>query len=384
MIDKLKKYTVFCLTVAMTVPLMGCSSSSKNRKRIEKDDFIAFLEDELDAKREDKGTLSEDIYEKGFWRESETNSKAAVLSGLTFGSDGFWDRVWVSSKGIGNHSISIAYSGKRAEDFGGPFDYELNDCVAYLQCDFKERNKKTFHVPEHDNCLAADYDIYEIDWSQTYALYYSFTKEEDAMDYFTKCVDYFFTNDIEKYTDYCERIKKEREAHEKNYLVIYGLGDDNAVIKEKKIYSLEDLPPTVYELDEAKKYGHFSYVANGRDAGVFDLVKRKNDTPYFVNVYGFEVAFTMELREDTVVVFFSSERIIKEGCTEVYYDEWPDFQFEKKQAIVSASKRFGLVNPYKATIDDDLMKELMYIAAGVRGGGYEGLYFPELYLQSNS
>ena len=157
--------------------------------------------------------------------------------------------------------------------------------------------------------------------------------------------------------------------------------DEDAEFQVRDVIKLKKLPEDVYKLDSKTHTGHFSYHADHRWAGVADIYRVK-DVPEWIKYNQVSMDFTILLQDDRIMVLCQYNEYWESGVTDVYYDEWPQIQFEEKDTIGSIYKKYNVKDPKKIELSDDLKTELIYTSGFERDKG-STIFSPEVYKTSD-
>ena len=348
----MKKVLAAGLIAAMTLPMCACKKSGKFSMP-KSEAFITFLQEKMDAKACDQLYMSEEDWENGFYY-SDKDFVIPTSIAVDFGSMKYpTNKIMHSLKHVDllRSLISTEYS-------EGP--YEIKNEVCYLK--FTDDLSKRVENKQTDTSKFAC------------AMLLTFDEDSEAENFFSDYIDLFFGKNAELYEKTLKEYEDNFDLAVMKYQPRYLIPEDAEMVS-RKVYDLKDLPEEVYKLDEKKGEGHFCFCTTDEFVGVPDMF-RTNDEPEWVVIYQVENDFSLYLDGSSVFLVFESHSYQQSGGDEIYPDEWPSIEFEKDESIKTICKKYGVADPCKFKIDDDLMYQF---ANGWQFDRGEILHLHEIY-----
>jgi hypothetical protein len=89
----------------------------------------------------------------------------------------------------------------------------------------------------------------------------------------------------------------------------------------------------------------------------------------------------MEIKGNIVVVTYDTTFNFLNNTPDVYYDQWPTWDVKYNEKLKNFTKSFGLSDPDKADINEDLNIELCSTARMSSGTKAIQVFFPEVYVR---
>ncbi|MBR4009450.1 MAG: hypothetical protein IKI87_01080 [Clostridiales bacterium] len=365
---KLIRVLSLSLITSMILPLSACSKSGKFRIP-EEDELSSFLEDKLEAEETDEDTLSLDDWNEGFYFTSdEYNSPTKYKVALKDSGPVMMIGQKISSMGLFFNTYKVLNkTGGGWKNFGA--DSEL----CYLKYDEDLSKGKTIETSK------GQAKKQELTQFLSSVMVFTFEDEDGAEDCFEWMIEKSIEDHIDNYETVLTKYEKTPKLLKSNYGYLY---DEDAELADREIYDLDDLPKDVYELDKKNHTGHFSFHADDKWVQVGDIY-RTEKTPEYTTFLQQSMDYSLLLQDNRIMIVYHLDVYTMYGWTDVYYDEWPDYEFETDEAIEAIYKKFGIKDPKKIKIEDDLATELNYISC-LRGNNSITLDLPEIYRTSDS
>ena len=365
---RLQKVISGCLAASMMLPLAACGKKGGKAEVPEEEDFIKYLEEKLGADENDDKTVDIDDCNNGFYYVAQSFSSP-------FGrniSDGKMN-FKIAESMQSARALRHVTSGVFGSSTSGWQDYGVEDMVCYMKYDYDLSDAKKLEL-ETTTTSEQECEQY-----LTCAMLFTFDDEDGAEECFKKMMDEVFTNFLDDYENVLQTIEED-PARMKLYYAPF-MFDEDAEFQVRDVIKLKKLPEDVYKLDSKTHTGHFSYHADHRWAGVADIYRVK-DVPEWIRYNQVSMDFTILLQDDRIMVLCQYNEYWRSGVTDVYYDEWPQIQFEEKDTIGSIYKKYNVKDPKKIELSDDLKTELIYTSGFERDKG-STIFSPEVYKTSD-
>lgn len=353
-----KKVISGCLAVSMLLPLSGCGKSKKNFKMPNSEDFCSFLEKDMKAEKISGFNLPEGDWNKGFYYETV---------GFLVPGDIKYEGMNIKNLFRGIEPIKQLTNVAAGSELRNSAD----EMVSYFtnEVSTKDHGNKQFKrtgVTQKES----EYEI-------TYATLITFAEDSDALEFFENYMDINFEQDLDTYE---EALNWYEENPDKLYMhQPRSLVKEKAEIQPREVYSLKALPKDVYDLDKKAGKGHFTYHIEDRWASVSDIF-RADDKPEWITFLHVANDLSLQLDGNQVLLLFNCRYYEYIGCEEFYRDRWPTHEFEKSTVMEKFYKEFGVTDPEKIEISDDLNLELVSISGFDRE---YALHLPEIYRTSD-
>lgn len=331
------------LIASMMLPLAGCNKKTGPAVIPTEDDFLDYIEDTLGASE---------------YEDAVDQDEADV--GIFYQSDEYFNPMKVKYK-MGSSSLTLAQSyhpqplAKMLSIFNssnrGWENYDAESMTVYLR--FKDDLTKAKKVKGQTAPFQEDTQSF------TTAMLFTFADEDSA----EECFEAMIENAVVDRTELYEKLLEEYEdinlvaRHYPPYLI-----DEDAEIKDRKVYDLKDLPEDVYKLDKKNNEGHFCYHAEMTWPSLADIFKVKKDEPDWISYRQDTMNLSLYLKEDRILLVYHGDSYSQYGSNDLYPKDWKGTDFEKADALNKIYKKFSLQDPKNFKIDDDLKTQFSYIA----------------------
>ena len=371
----IKRVLALGMVCAVIMPFPGCKSDSSeveskrknNRKESQEtitepfidtsndwcdpEQFAGFLENELGAQKVDSKEISSDTWSKGFYME---NPKSFTFEWLEYDGQKFLSSINRTFRSLKVPSYCSLNKHRKME-------YDIPHSYMYLK--YKASNQK---ISEHSikEYYPGKETLSEIQYSQmtTGAHWLEFADQQQALIFFKAAVERDF---VERASDYVRIMAEQMESDTLTDSVMpltrpyKTLRNNNAKVGTRKLYTLEDLPSEIYQLDESEGKGYFIYCVKDKWAEIEDMFLDWKD-PLYVSVYQVEKSYSIYLEGNKILFLFNSIIVEDNGCVDFYYEDWPEIPVSDDGYVKEFYKEFGLRSPYEFAIDEDLNRELTY------------------------
>ena len=364
---RIKNAVLTVCTVSLLLSTCGCGKKKKDFTDTKQ--FTEYLENKMDAKSVDLSDttgLSFKDWEKGFYVE---DSGYLNVNDFSYGALKLANTNMIYNTTPMRIMRQVFTEMDKAEASMESvvyckFSYDKED---WEEVTIPSRNFKTKTSEEKQNAAF----IYQ----------YSFDDEDDALDFFTAFTDMYF--DSEGYENEYEEQKDRYEQSHPKFHTPQNLTAADGEIKDREIYELKDLPKSVYELDKKKHTGHFTFHTSTQFPAASDIfLSARTAVAECIAVNQGDVWFSMELKGNTVVLIYNQVYSHLYNTTDVYYDQWISWDVEYDSGLKDFTKAFGISDPEKADINDDLQFELRTTAGMYSNRRLESVvYFPEVYVR---
>lgn len=343
-----KKVISGCLIASMLLPLSGCGKKKASFPTSE--EFTNFLKKDMKVDETSEYNLGEEEWEKGFYIET----------------DEFFSPGWVGYKGmhIVNlfRSVAPLYGLKNVVESSQLME-SVNHMVSYFSNDVS--------IDYHDD-EDSDHSQSESEYEITYASLITFDTESDALAFFESYMDQIFVQPTEIYEEALDWYKDNTETlfmRQPRCML-----KENIKLEPHEVYSLKTLPEDVYSLDKKAGKGHFTYHIEDRWANVADYF-RTDDEPEWITFVQSANDLSLQLEGNQVLMLFKCRYYDYVGYEEFYMDRWPEHEFKNREVMGKFYKEFGVTDPEKIKISDDLNLQLVSISKFDRD---DVLHLPEI------
>ena len=365
---KLIRVLSLSLITSMILPLSACGKSVELRVP-EEEEFSSFLEEELEAEETDEDTHKLKEWNDGFYfisNEAVSPTKYKIADKKSDSGTMLGQRMTNMLMYYNTYKV-LNKSNRGWKNYGAESE------LCYLKYDEDLGKSKTIEVSRGP--------AKQQEWTQALSsvMLITFVDEDGAEDCFNKMVESSFEEYKDNYEDVLESYEKKPQLLKINYGY---LCDEDAELAERKIYELKDLPKDVYELDKKNHTGHFSFHTDDKWLRVADIY-RTQDYPEYISFLQQSMDYSLILQDNRIMIVYHLDVYTMYGCTDVFYDEWPDHEFKTDDAMKAIYKKFGINDPKKIKLEDDLATELNFISC-LRGNNSVTIDSPEIYTSSDS